>query len=194
MPVLDSAGGVVSDCRGAPCACTKAGVPRRQTVATMADAVKMRMVIPFHVEKPRNSAMRNKKLIPTKFGKCLILMWPFGETSEAAMRALNIVVKRTGPRWRRRAHVPISGWSSTNPAAYSQRVHFVGRLQWRHNGPHTFFSLMRPVAKGRSTRFRAHAPFRAFYPCQGQELFQPHRGHSSIDLEWQLGADGVLAV
>ena len=27
-------------------------------------------------------------MIPTKFGKCLILMWPFGETSEAAMRAL----------------------------------------------------------------------------------------------------------
>src|SRR5258708_2905808 len=62
MPVLDSAGGVVSDCGGAPCACTKAGVPRRQTVATMTDAVKMRMVIPFCAEKPRNSAMKSQKI------------------------------------------------------------------------------------------------------------------------------------
>jgi hypothetical protein len=60
--VLDSAGGVVSDCGGAPCACTNAGVPKRQTVATIADAVKMRMVIRFYVEKPRSSAMRNQKI------------------------------------------------------------------------------------------------------------------------------------
>jgi hypothetical protein len=53
MAVLDSAGGVVSDCEGAPCASTNAGVPRRQTVATAADAIKMRMVIPFCVEKPK---------------------------------------------------------------------------------------------------------------------------------------------
>jgi hypothetical protein len=83
----------------------------------MADAVKMRMVIPFHVEKPRNSAIRTKKLIPTKFGKCLILMWLFGETSEAAMRALNIVVMRTGPplaqAWSR-SHIRMA---FTNPAA-----------------------------------------------------------------------------
>jgi hypothetical protein len=56
-------------------------------------------------------------LIPTKFGKRLILMWPFGETSEAAMRAFNIVVKRTGPpgaqAWSR-SHVRMV---FTNPAA-----------------------------------------------------------------------------
>jgi hypothetical protein len=96
------------------------------------------------------------------------------------MRALNIVVKRTGSRWRRRGHVPISGWSSQTQPPCSQRVHFIGRLQRRHNAPHTFFSLMQPVAKGRSTRFRAHAPFRAFYPCQGQKMFQPRRGHSGF--------------
>jgi hypothetical protein len=47
----------------------------------MADAVKMRMVIPFRFEKPG-------KPLSTKFGLCLILMWPFGETNAAAMRGL----------------------------------------------------------------------------------------------------------
>jgi hypothetical protein len=54
-------------------------------------------------------------------------------------------------------------------AASRQRLIAARRLQRRHNAPHTFFSLMQPVAKGRSTRFRARAPFRAFYPCQGQK-------------------------
>jgi hypothetical protein len=44
--VLAWAGGVcTSGCEAAPCACTKAGVPR-ETAAIMTDAVKMRMVIP----------------------------------------------------------------------------------------------------------------------------------------------------
>jgi hypothetical protein len=38
----------------------KAGVPRERA-ATMTDAVKMRMVIPFQFEKPT-------KFLPTKFG------------------------------------------------------------------------------------------------------------------------------
>jgi hypothetical protein len=142
----------------------------------------MRMVIPFHVEKPRNCAMKAKKVIPTKFRKCLILMWPFGEASEVAMRPLNIVVKRTGPPPAGAGVVtfPYSGWSSQTQPPCSQRVHFIGRLPRRHNAPRTFSSLMQPVAKGRSTRFRAHAPFRVFYPCQGQKMFQPRRGHSSF--------------
>jgi hypothetical protein len=39
------------------------------------------MVIPFQFEKLR-------KLLSTKFGQRLILMWPFSETNAAAMRAL----------------------------------------------------------------------------------------------------------
>jgi hypothetical protein len=51
MTVLDWAGGFcVSDCEGAaPCACTKAGVPR-ESAAIMTDAVEMRMVTPFQFE------------------------------------------------------------------------------------------------------------------------------------------------
>jgi hypothetical protein len=94
------------------------------------------------------------------------------------MRALNIVVKRTSPRWRRRGHVPLSGWSSQTQPLCSQRVHFIGRLQRRHNALQIF-----PDAAGSKRpidRFRARAPFRAFYPCQGQKMFQPRRGHSSF--------------
>jgi hypothetical protein len=52
MTVLDWAGGFcASDCEGAaPCACTKAGVPR-ESAAIMTDAVKMRMVTPFQFKK-----------------------------------------------------------------------------------------------------------------------------------------------
>src|SRR5258706_5244256 len=61
MTVLDRAGGFcASDCEGAPCACTKAGVPM-ETAAIMTDAVKTRMVIPFQLEKL-------EKLLSTKFG------------------------------------------------------------------------------------------------------------------------------
>jgi hypothetical protein len=38
------------------------------------------MVIPFQFEK--------QKLLSTKFGYRLILMWPFSETNAAAMRTL----------------------------------------------------------------------------------------------------------
>jgi hypothetical protein len=42
----------------APCACTRAGVPR-QSAAIMTDAVEMRMVIPFFGLKAKNSYPRN---------------------------------------------------------------------------------------------------------------------------------------
>jgi hypothetical protein len=39
------------------------------------------MVIPFRFEKP-------ERALSTKFGKRLILKWPFSETNAAAMRVL----------------------------------------------------------------------------------------------------------
>jgi hypothetical protein len=50
----------------------------------MADAVKMRMVIPFRFEKSR-------KVLSTKFGYRLIPMWPFSETNAAAMRTHGVM-------------------------------------------------------------------------------------------------------
>jgi hypothetical protein len=47
--------------------------------ATMTDAVKMRMVIPFQSFE--------RKSLPTKFGRRLIPVWPFSETNASTMRA-----------------------------------------------------------------------------------------------------------
>src|SRR6266404_2921124 len=55
MTALDCGGVCASDCAGAPCACTKDGVPR-ESAATMTDAVKMRMIIPFQFAKQTKKA------------------------------------------------------------------------------------------------------------------------------------------
>jgi hypothetical protein len=49
----------------------------------MADAVKMRMVIPFRFEKPG-------KALPAKFGQRLIPMWSFGETSGHSVKPMRL--------------------------------------------------------------------------------------------------------